>query len=345
VFSQVILSGARFRVRMAFHSSCFQAIGVRNQVTVCDPDALEQAAEIAEAEVAALDLACSRFRDDSEIVGLNRSGAQGRVVSPLLFEAVEVAIDAARATGGLVDPTVGSALKGLGYDRDFDVVVTASPKPTFRLVPASGWESVRLDRSRRHISLGRNAELDLGATAKAFSADRIARAVRAATGTDVLVSLGGDIAVAGTPAAGWPIHVGDDHKLSAGGQVVAIRQGALATSSTTVRRWKAGRTELHHIVDPSTGAPAAEHWRTVSVTAATCVDANAAATAAIVLGPRAAGWLEEHALAARLVHLDGGVQTVGGWPEDVAARTSHAAGRNRPARPAAGDRRTEGSNP
>ena len=311
---------------MAFHSASFEAIGVTNQVTVCDAGCLDAAVQIARAELAALDLACSRFRADSEIAALNASGRDGMCVSPLLFEATEVAIEAARASDGLVDPTVGAALRGLGYDRDFDVLVTAAPKPVFRLVPASGWESVRLHSASGRISVGRATELDLGATAKAFAADRIVRSVRAATGADVLVSLGGDIAVAGAPPEGWPIHVGEDHKRSSGGQVVAIRQGALATSSTTVRRWRAGGVQLHHIVDPATGAPAGEHWRTVSVTAATCVDANVAATAAIVLGPRAASWLARRGLAARLVHVDGSVVNVGGWPEQerpAAATRSH----------------------
>jgi thiamine biosynthesis lipoprotein len=97
-----------------------------------------------------------------------------------------------------------------------------------------------MDRARRRIALGRAVELDLGATAKAFSADRIARAVYDATGSAVLVSLGGDISVVGSPPAGWPIHVGEDHRRNSGGQVVAIRAGGLATSSTTVRRWRAG---------------------------------------------------------------------------------------------------------
>ncbi len=315
---------------MSLHSSTFQAIGVTNQVTVVDAGALEEAVEIARREVAALDDACSRFREDSEIVALNRSGPDGMSVSPLLFAATKVAIEAARATEGLVDPTVGSALRGLGYDRDFDVVITTTPKPAFRLVPASGWESVRLDPEHRRISLPLNsAELDLGATAKAFCSDRIAQAVKDATGSDVLVSLGGDIAVCGSPPEGWPIHVGDDHKRDTGGQLVAIRAGGLATSSTTVRRWKAGRVELHHIVDAATGGPAPEYWRTASVTAANCVDANAAATAAIVLGPKAAAWLSERSLAARLVHRDGHIQTTGGWPEPAApaSQSSQAAQR------------------
>jgi thiamine biosynthesis lipoprotein len=160
------------------------------------------------------------------------------------------------------------------------------------------------------------ATLDLGATGKALAADRAAAAITAATGgAGVLISLGGDIATAGQPpAGGWLIHVTDDHRsdLTAAGQTVAIHGGALATSGTTVRRGPTG----HHIIDPRTGASAQTPWRTASVTAATCVDANTASTAAIVLGIHAPRWLAERGLAARLVDNLGAVTTVGGWPPE-----------------------------
>jgi thiamine biosynthesis lipoprotein len=131
----------------------------------------------------------------------------------------------------------------------------------------------------------------------------------------VLVSLGGDVAVAGAPAGGWPVLVTDDHRgADRTGQTVGVADGGLATSSTTVRRWRAGELALHHIVDPARGTPAVEHWRTVSVAAASCVRANAAATAAIVLGAAAPGWLEGLGLAARLVRPDGRIVTTPGWP-------------------------------
>jgi thiamine biosynthesis lipoprotein len=135
----------------------------------------------------------------------------------------------------------------------------------------------------------------------------------------VLVSLGGDIAMAGAaPDGGWPVLVAEDHAapLDGPGPVVRLNGGGLATSSTTVRRWRRGGAELHHIVDPATGLPAAGRWRTASVGAATCVDANAAATAAIVWGERAPAWLAERRLPARLVATDGAVVRVAGWPED-----------------------------
>lgn len=302
-------------VRMEAHSASFEAIGVTNQVTVVDESALAEALAIAQAEIEALDNACSRFRDDSELAELNRTA--GGVVSPLLFDAIDAALAAAATTEGLVDPTVGISMRALGYDRDFDVLVRAGARPTFELRPATGWRSVSIERPTSTIRLRRGTELDLGATAKAFAADRIANAVFVATGSPTLISLGGDIAVAGdAPVGGWPILVTDDSRGSnARGQVVAIADGGLATSSTTVRRWRAGRIDLHHILDPSTGAPAAEIWRTVSVTGCSCLAANTAATAAIVRGHDAPRWIGECGLAARLVRRDGEIVYVGGWPD------------------------------
>lgn len=296
-----------------FHTATFDAIGVRNQVTVCTPDALPPAAAAAEAAVAELDLACSRFRADSELTRLNSAGSA--VVSTLLLELIQAALDAARWSGGLVDPTVGPALRALGYDRDFDAVVRRRTG-RIELVPAVGWRRVQVDPVSHRVTLPAGAELDLGATAKAFAADRIAGRVAASTGSPALVSLGGDVAVAGEPpAGGWPVAVTDDSRVESGlAQTVAIRTGGLATSSTTARRWHSRDGVMHHIVDPTTGAPAVEVWRTVSVTSPTCVAANVASTAAILLGDGAVAWLEARALPARLVRPDGSVVVTAGWP-------------------------------
>ena len=149
---------------------------------------------------------------------------------------------------------------------------------------------MQLDHGGRRVRLERGAQLDLGATAKAWAADRCAELIAGQTGFGVLVSLGGDMAVAGEPPAdGWKVRVTDDHAApaSAAGQTVTITSGGLATSSTTVRAWTAGGRQVHHIIDPSTGEPAQSCWRTVSVAAGTCTDANIASTAAIIRGAAA----------------------------------------------------------
>jgi len=288
-------------------SATWVALGTGATVVVAKREALGAARAAVEAELRAIDAACSRFRADSELSRLNRAAGRPARVSPLLAEAVVAALRAAQLTGGAVDPTVGGAVIAAGYDRDFASVRPPAHRPPAARVP--GWRVVRVDGQTIRTPAG--VTLDLGATAKALAADRAARAAAAAAGCGVLVNLGGDLATAGpAPADGWRVRVTDDHAAGEGGQVVEVAAGGLATSSAMVRRWATG----HHIVDPATGAPAAAPWRTVSVAAATCVDANIASTAAIVLGAAAPDWLAERALPARLCARDGAVTRVAGWP-------------------------------
>lgn len=260
-----------------------------------------------------IDLACNRFRADSE---LSRLGSGRAVpVGPVLTEALAVALRAARLTDGLVDPTVGGAIRALGYDRDFTSIVDGPLVP--QQVP--GWHRVLLDAERGEVLLPHGIELDLGATAKALAADRAARVIAATVDCGVLVSLGGDISVAGeAPAGGWRVALGDDHRTAVADPqaVVTVKHGGLATSSTTQRTWLRDGVPQHHIVDPRTGLAADVVWRTATVAAATCVDANTAATAAIVLGHDAPEWLAARDLPARLVSAAGDVLAVGGWPAD-----------------------------
>jgi thiamine biosynthesis lipoprotein len=137
----------------------------------------------------------------------------------------------------------------------------------------------------------------------------------------VLVSLGGDISLAGeAPVEGWPVSVGDtaDQDVAVGAepeQTIVLRGGGLATSSVRARRWRRGGSELHHLIDPRVSAPSTGMFRTVTVAATTCTLANAASTAAVIHGTDAPGWLTERGLPSRLVTLDGEVRHVAGWPE------------------------------
>lgn len=299
-------------------SVSFPALGSTAVVAVTDPARLHAALEAVNNTVASFDLSCSRFREDSELTAVNERAGSPVVVSPLLIEAVTAALRAARLTGGDVDPTVGQALIALGYDRDFDAMqATVHGSPSIASVP--GWRTVQVDPESSTIRVARGVKLDLGATAKALAADHAAACAHHAAGCGVLVGLGGDFATAGTPPPdGWRMRVTDDHRagVDAPGQWISVRSGGLATSSTTVRRWRAGSTFAHHLVDPASGRPAAIVWRTVSVTAASCLDANIASTAAIVRGEDALDWLEELELPSRLVRADGAVRHLAGWPSD-----------------------------
>lgn len=294
------------------HRAAFPALGTTAVLLVTEVSALPEAEGLLRADLDALDVACSRFRADSEVRRLP-AGRPSRV-SPLLREALRAALDTAEETGGLVDPTVGEAVARLGYDRDFAEVPPDGPDVPAG-TPAPGWWRVRLAGDRVVVPHG--VSLDLGASAKAFAADRAAARIAAACGCGVLVSLGGDLAVAGpAPDGGWLVSIGEDHRREdRGNPVVAISSGGLATSTVTCRTWQRGGRTMHHIVDPRTGELPHPVWRTVSVAAASCLAANAASTAAIVLGTGAPRWLRERHLPARLVDVRGRLRVVAGWPE------------------------------
>jgi len=298
-------------------SATWPALGSTASVFVTDAGAITSARELLESELERVDASCSRFRDDSELSRANALAGHWVPVSRPFLEAVEAALRVAEATDGEVDPTVGRAVRSIGYDRDFTRLPAdiAAPAPQ----PATkDWRSVGVDRQSGAVCVPAGAELDLGATAKALAADHAAGDVHAELRCGVLVSLGGDIAAAGpAPPDGWRVRVCDDHGSAevSPADTVAITAGGLATSSTTVRRWLAGGRAFHHIVDPRTGTSAPEVWRTVSVAARSCVEANAASTAAIVRGARAPAWLSELGLPSRLVGGDGCVLRIAGWPE------------------------------
>ena len=297
-------------------SLTFPALGTSAALLVEPDDSLARARELLESEIDAIDVACSRFRDDSELTRANRNAGSWVDVSPLFLEALDVAVRAARLTDGLVDPTIGAALRVLGYDRDFERVSRDGPPIRVSVGYVAGWQRIEIDRPRSRVRVPLAVELDFGATAKALCADRAASAIAHETGASVLVSLGGDVSVSGPPRdGGWTVLIADEHSTAVdeADERVAIASGGLATSGTAARRWTRGGRVLHHVIDPARGLPASEHWRTVSVQAASCVDANIASTAAIVMGAAAPEWLEGRSLPARLVGVDGTIVRVGGW--------------------------------
>lgn len=304
----------------------WEALSTTVVLRLTDPLALNEARATLDDFLAHLDRCCSRFRPDSDLNAVN--GARGRPirVDPLLIEALEVALRAAALTAGEVDPTVGAALELAGYDRDWALMAGQADEralpPRLNVRTRRGWQTVKVDSAGSMVSVPDGVHLDLGATAKAWAADRAASAIARRTGSGVLVGLGGDISTAGCPPDdGWWVHVTDDHRdgLRAPGQGIRIRDGGLATSSTVARRWVKGTQNMHHIIDPTTGEPARSCWRTVSVAATNATDANIASTAALIRGERAMSWLENLGLPARLVAEDGRVCTTAGWPSSAAA--------------------------
>lgn len=297
-----------------FWSATRPALGTTAQV-VSDSRWSAAVLELVDGVLAGMDQVASRFRADSELSRVNSDPRPEVEISPALAALLRPALMWARLTHGLLDPTVGDALVRSGYADDFGEMDKDQPDPVEQERSVPGWRLLTLHGSTLCRPPGTG--IDLGATAKAQAADQAADLLGQQFSDGFLVSLGGDLAIAGTgPSGGWVVRVTDDHRSGPEdpGQTVALTAGGLATSSVTVRRWRRGGQNMHHLVDPRTGLPADGPWRTVSVAAPSCLQANALATAAVVAGAGATSILEGTGASARMVTTDGRAVHLGGWP-------------------------------
>ena len=261
-----------------------------------------------------VDDACNRFRPDSEISRINAHPGRTYEVSDTLALCLDAAVRSAHLSEGLCDPTTLVALRAMGYDRDFDElannIVQLSPSE-----PTPGIDAIDFDHDARLLTLDDGCELDLGASAKALVADLVARELRERGG--VVVEIGGDVALHGPgPDGPWAVGVSDRLHLSGKEPRISLTTGGIATSSMTARTWRAAGRTLHHIVDPRTGACAEGPFATATVSAESCVTANAFATASLLWGEDAGYRIAQAGWSGRLVRHDGSVDFVGGWPEE-----------------------------
>ncbi len=305
-------------------ASAWRALGTYVELRT-SPDAVEAATDLAAGVLHEVDVACSRFRDDSDLVRANHDAGHAVEVSPVLVGAVRVALEAAAETEGLVDPLLGELLSAAGYDRTFSLVPADDPTPAALPVRGGTWEEVLVTDTT--VTVPRGVALDLGATGKAFAADLVALCVADSLGVPVLVGVGGDLRVASPNDTDLDHQVVLGHSradLEAGGpsELVRLRDGGLATSSVSARRWRRGGRQWHHVVDPRTGLPAQGPWRTVTALGRTAAAANAATTASVVLGEAAYGWLVDRRVAARLVDHEGRVTRTPAWTDSGIEETS-----------------------
>ena len=282
---------------------------------------LQQAAQ----RFAAIEAELSRFRPDSGLSRLNdAAGAGAQPVSPLLWAVVNAALEAARRSHGLFDPTLLHPLQRAGYDRSFeqlagqdrrfeqlapDLVNDAALKR-----PDWGYQRVHTNPAAATVTLPVGLGLDLGGIGKGWAVDAVAEAL--AVHGPVLVDAGGDMRAIGVPQGEpWPIAVQDPFNEEHDLLTLALTSGAVATSSIGGRRWTQNGQARHHLLDPRTGQPSASDLHTVTALAPTAVAAEVAAKVALLLGSRRGrAYLAGQGLRGVLTRRDGEQQIVGRLP-------------------------------
>ena len=285
----------------------FRAMGCQ-MLAVVDGDNTEAAALLATVPhwFEAWEQQLSRFRTDSDLSRLNQAAGRPVVVPPALWEVLKVALDAARQSEGLVQPTILAALEAAGYDRSFDQLAPAlagAPLP----IHAGDWRTITLDRRTHTVTLPASVRLDLGGVAKGWAADQAAQ--RLAAAGPALVDAGGDISVSGPMADGspWPIAIANPFAPEESLGLVLLPGGAVATSGRDYRRWTRGGVEQHHIIDPRSGRPAQTDVLSATIVAPNGPTAEMAAKVALILGSRAGlAWLDARPTLAGLLVLEDG---------------------------------------
>jgi len=245
----------------------FSAMGAEVVVGGATPSELEAIEQL----FATLEQTFSRFRPDSELNRVNAGAAEFVAASPTFVRVLALALDAARRTDGLVDPTLGAAIEAAGYDRDFAELAGEGPPPGPTAL--GSWRHVRV--AGRLVFRYPGTKFDLNCVVKGLAVDAAVN------------ELGGDgfVAARGAAAVGLP-----------GGGSLTLRNGGLATSGSTARRWLRGGAVQHHLIDPRTGRPSTSSWQEVTVAAGSCVEADVAAKTAFLLGDEGPAWLDDHGL-------------------------------------------------
>jgi thiamine biosynthesis lipoprotein len=278
----------------------FRSMGVDVVVSGATPAAAASVRRLFES----WDATFSRFRPDSELSRVNAFPGEVVVLSPVFAQALVAALEAAAATDGLVDPTLGRAIAAAGYDRDFELL-RPDRRPLGETEPGR-WRELRL--CGRLLARPPGLLLDLNGVVKGLVADETLRLLPG----DGFVAAGGDLAARGGLVVGLP------H-----GGAVTVTSGGVATSGTSARRWFRGGREQHHLLDAATGRPARSRWTCVSVAAGSCVVADVAAKAAFLLSDDGPDWLDERGLLGRFVG-DGEAVVNRAW-RDAAAHAEAAA--------------------
>ncbi len=280
----------------------FACFGSRCTVIVSDTDSVDAAAAATAARkrLLAWHGQFSRFLPDSELTRLNDDPGETVIVSPLMRRVVEAGIQAARATGGLVDPTLLTQIERAGYQSHFEgpglpllaALDHAPARRPGRPAEEANWRLVRTDRRTSSVTRPAGVRIDAGGIAKGVFADEIAAIL---AGHDAfVVDCGGDLRLGGRRAPLREVQVESPFE-DAILHTFGLRSGGVATSGIGRRSWIDGNGNVaHHLLDPGTGRPAFTGLVQVTALAPTATEAEMLSKAALLRGPAGAGEVLVH---------------------------------------------------
>lgn len=296
-------------------------MGTRAHVLVNGINATAQA-DAARDTLDQLERRWSRFLGDSEISLLN-AGAAPVVVSPVTCALIGRAVDGWRITNGRFDPTVLGDVVRAGYDRTFDEVPAATrPGASDR---RRGCGGIEVDEDIQLVRMPPQVAFDPGGIGKGYAADLVVAQVMKEGARGACVNVGGDVRVDGRADGdtAWAIDVLDPFT-GCPHDTVLVADGGVATTSRTGRHWIVDGRPAHHVIDPSTGQPAARGLAAVTVIAADAWLAEVFAKAAFVGGlDDGVAFLEEHAIAGLFTDDDGYRATTTAWAQFTVTARKH----------------------
>jgi thiamine biosynthesis lipoprotein len=305
------------------HDVTFRAMGCEVRLIIgAQAGSPDPAAAVRESRawLADFDARLSRFRPDSELCSLNADPRETVPASTLLRAAVAAGVWAAHQTGGLVDPSLVEQIERAGYASSQDAagvdlpnvaeaLRSAPPRRPASASAAARWRQIWVDDAAGTISRPPGVRFDTGGAGKGLAADALAH--RLAGHSRVMIDCGGDVRVTGRDAGERPITIEIEHPLTGKSlHYFALGGGAAATSGITRRIWRTHDGFAHHLLDPATGRPAWTGLIQATALAATALEAETLAKAALLSGPAEARRILDHQGGA-IVHDDGGVELLG----------------------------------
>jgi len=270
------------------HVGIFEAMASSCEVLVdtTNKDEAFKLAQLAQTEALRIEQKFSRYRTDNQVHEINNANGAVVTVDEELAKLLDFAHTAHEASEGRFDITSGVLRKAWTFDGSDNI-----PKhgTIYELLQHIGWDKVSWNSP--DISMPSDMQIDLGGIGKEYAVDKTAAIIASATDTAVLINYGGDLISTAAPKRGqWTIGIRTEGTPDV---VINLKQGAIATSGDENRFLLYNNQRYSHVLDATTGWPAKDAPRSITVAAANCVQAGLLATMAMLEGKHAEAYLKE----------------------------------------------------